>query len=432
MKGGIKAIFFIGIFAMPYLECHAAQAGQQKQGAPTYTLQEYNAYNASIAPKDPEQKIKNLDQFQKLYPHSTLLRYADQEYLAAYTQLRNYPRMIEYADKTLSYENQLNAVQKLQAISARTTAFLYSYDEKAESTDPGLPKARDAAKEGLALLDKIARPATEPQEQFDQKKRMARAFYETAIGMASLALKDNPAAVSAFEAAYTDNPDDATTVYRLGIAYLKLAPPNYMDGFWSLARVVALKGPMQTQAKAYLRAQIQNYQQCGCDSLTDSQVDELIAEAAKTPKRPDGYTIPSAQDLQKIRESSGLILDELKTGGDRTKQVWRSICGLEFPDVGVKVIDAQTVGDKVELKVFRAPTEKEMEAATLPNMEVEVVGQPDAERLKKDEWVRFSGTLTKFQQEPFLLTWTNAKINPEDIPQEKASVTRKPTHKHPK
>jgi hypothetical protein len=164
----------------------------------------------------------------------------------------------------------------------------------------------------------------------------------------------------------------------------------------------------------------------------ESQVDNLIAEAAKSPKRLDNYNIPSSQDLQKARESSGLILDELKAGGDRTNLVWLSICGLGFSDVGVKVIDAQTVGDKVELKVFRAPTEKEMEAATEPNMEVEVVGEPDAQRLKKDDWVRFSGTLTKFQAEPFMLTWTDAKINAEDIPREKASVTRKPIHKRPK
>jgi hypothetical protein len=404
------------------------QSNRQGQEKTPYTLQEYNAYNASIAATNPEQRVKNLDQFQKWYPNSSLLRYADQVYLAAYSQLKNYAKMIEYADKVLSFGDQLDAAQRLQAISARTTAFLYLLDNKAEFSDASLARAGDTAKKGLVLLDKVAKPAGESQEQFDQKKKIARAFFETATGLASLSLKDDSGAVSAFEAAYADNPEDATTAYRLGIAYLRLNPPKYQEGFWSLARVVALKGAAQTAARKYLRSEVARYQQCSCDSLIDSQVDELIAEAAKSPKRPDNYAVPSAEDLQKVRESSGLILDELKAGGDRTKMVWRSICGLEFPEVGVKVIDAQTVGDKVELKVFRAPTEKEMEAAREPNMEVEIVGQSEAQRLKKDDWVRFSATLTNFQKDPFMLSWTNGKINSEDLPQEKAA-TRKPIHK---
>jgi hypothetical protein len=408
------------------------QSRNESQEKTPYTIQEYNAYTDSIAAKDPAERIKNLDQFQKWYPHSALIRYVDQAYLSAYSELKNYPKMIEYADKTLSFSDRLDNSQKLQAMSARTTAFLNSYDEKASSADPNLVKARDTAKEGLALLEKVPRPAAETQEQFDQKKRAVHAFFQTAVGLASFSLKDEPAAVSAFATAYMDNPQDATTAYRLGIAYFRLSPPDYMDGFWALARVVALKGAMQSQALNYLKSQIQRYQQCSCDSLIESQANDLVAEATKSPIRPDSYVVPSAEDLQKVRESSGLILDELKTGGDRTKLVWRSICGLEFPEVGVKVLDIQIVGDKVELKVFRAPTEKEMEAASEPNMEVEIVGQPDAERLKKDDWIRFSGTLSKFQPEPFLLTWTNAKVDPEDIPQEKASVIRKPIHKRPK
>lgn len=432
MGNQLKYTVFILVLAGTHSAFGNPQSNRQGQEKTPYTVEEYNAYNASIASKDPAQRIKNLDQFQKRYSNSSLLRYADQAYLAAYSELKNYPKVIEYADKTLSFGDQLDTAQKLQAISARTTAFLNSFDEKTAATDPGLIKARDVAKQGLALLGKIPKPVTDTQEQFDQKKKIARAFFQTAVGLASFSLKDDPAAVSAFGAAYTDNPEDATTAYRLGIAYLRLNPPNYMDGFWSLSRAATLKGSMQAQARSYLRNRVERYQQCSCDSLVDAQVDDIIAEAAKSPNRPENYTIPSSDDLQKVRESSGLILDELKLGGDRTKLVWRSICGLEFPEVGVKVLDAQMVGDKVELKVFRAPTEKEMDAATEPNMEVEVVGQPDAQRLKKDDWIRFSGTLTKFQAEPFLLTWTNAKINAEDIPLEKASVMRKPIHKREK
>jgi hypothetical protein len=102
--------------------------------------------------------------------------------------------------------------------------------------------------------------------------------------------------------------------------------------------------------------------------------------------------------------------------------MWMATCGLEYPDVAVRVMEVTPGdGDKVTLKVFRAATEEEMQAATAPNMEVHVMGQPDAKRIQKDDYVRFTGTLTAYSQSPFLLTWDNAKVNADDIAPEKAA-----------
>jgi hypothetical protein len=51
-----------------------------------------------------------------------------------------------------------------------------------------------------------------------------------------------------------------------------------------------------------------------------------------------------------------------------------------------------------------------MQAAIAPNMEIHLVGQPDAKRIQKDDYVRFTGTLTGYTQSPFLLTWDAAKV----------------------
>ena len=77
------------------------------------------------------------------------------------------------------------------------------------------------------------------------------------------------------------------------------------------------------------------------------------------------------------------------------------------------------------LKVFRGATPEEIEAATEPNMQVKIVGQPEAKRLEKDAVVRFTGTLVGYTQNPFMLTWDKAKINPEDLPEEKAGPAKK-------
>jgi hypothetical protein len=77
--------------------------------------------------------------------------------------------------------------------------------------------------------------------------------------------------------------------------------------------------------------------------------------------------------------------------------------------------------DSFTLKVFRPAAAdadaaaKEMDAATMPNMEVHIAGQPDVKRLMKDDAVRFTGTLKDYQQSPFMLVWDNGKVNPEDL-----------------
>ena len=110
--------------------------------------------------------------------------------------------------------------------------------------------------------------------------------------------------------------------------------------------------------------------------------------------------------------------------------MWLATCGLEYPDVGVRVMDITPGdGDNFTLEVFARQTtpQEEMEAATAPNMEVHIVGQPDVKRIMKDDVVRFTGTLSAYTQNPFLLTWDNAKVNPEDLePDKPAGGAKKP------
>ena len=113
------------------------------------------------------------------------------------------------------------------------------------------------------------------------------------------------------------------------------------------------------------------------------------------------------------RDDTNNFLPWLKEGGTHGNTMWLATCGLEFPDVAVRVMEIVPgdAPDKTTLRVFRAPTAEEMKAATAPNMEVHVVGQPDVRKLHKDDLLRFTGTLNGYQPEPFLLTWDDAKIN---------------------
>jgi tetratricopeptide (TPR) repeat protein len=403
----------------------AAAAPQQ---APTYTMAEYNAYQAAANEKNAQQRIALLEDFVAKYPKSTLLPYVYRNYYLTYYELKNYPKTVEYVDKQLaSSGDKLDNLSHLEALTARAQAFFLGSNQKALNTPEQLNKARAAAAEGLTVLGQWTKPDTMNDQQYAQQKKSLTVLFNSIAGITSTQLKDYKAAVDSFKEALAVDPTDALNNYRLGVAYLQQEPAQYMDGFWALARAINLKVPGETQVRDYLRKQMLRYQQTGCDKLLNDQMNELIGLAANSAERPATYKIPSGAELQKAREETTNFIVDLKAGGDKAKLLWLAVCGLEFPEVGGKVIEAPSSSDSVVLKLFFAPTEQEIEAGTVPNMEVKVEGQPEVKRLQAGDGVRFSGTLVGYDPEPFMLHWEKAKVNPEDIPAEKGQ----PAKKHP-
>jgi hypothetical protein len=186
-----------------------------------------------------------------------------------------------------------------------------------------------------------------------------------------------------------------------------------------------------------LRKLIANYQGGAvCDSLTDAELNELLQLAGSAPERPASYTIASSADLDAARKDMTIasVFKDLKTGGDKAKVTWLASCGLEFPDVPGKLLEV-TPGTDIVLKIAFVTSDAEFQAATAANMDVKVIGQPEAARLEKDNPVRFTGTLGAYDPDPaFMLHWDKAKVNAEDIPKEKAAPkkpVRRPAKKKP-
>jgi len=414
----------------------AAQTQQQDSTKQPYTLAEYNAFQSANAETKPDARIKLLDDFVAKYPNSALMQYVYALYYPAYSSLKNYSKALEYVDKLIALGDKADALARLQAIQARVQLFPFAYNAKAPDAHDQLVKERDAALLGIKLLDELKKPkdATQTDEQFAESKKPAVALFETAAAYADQQLKDYAAAVEAYRAALAIKSDDALSWYRLGVSYLEMKPTQYLDGFWALAKAIDLKIQNDAQIKDYLRRQILAYEQPGCDSLVDAQLNELLQLAAGATQRPATYTIPSADDLNKIRQSSNIltVLTDLKAGGDKARMTWLAICGAEFPEVVGKVIDVKPAADNVELLLYTGATPEEIEAATTPNLDVKVVGQPEAARIQKGDGVRFSGTLASYDPDPaFMLHWDKAKVNAEDIPAEKAAPGKRTPHKVP-
>ncbi len=416
-------------------EAQAAQAAQDQQ-KPTYTIPEYNAFQAARAETNPQNRLKLLDDFVSKFPNSTLMVYVDQLYLSTYNDLKNYPKVIETADKIIAIGDKVDAATRLQALQSRVQVFSVAYNPKAPDAHDQLVKERDAAKQGADLLAKYPKPAnsTMTDEQFAEQKKPGIAFFNAAAGFAELQLKDYAAAVDDFKAALANNPTDAVTAYRLGLAYLGMNPPQYINGFWALARSINLKVPDADKIKDYLRKAILAYEQPGCDSSVDDQLNELLTLAGTTGDRPATYTIASATDLQKIAQGSTIltVITDLSAGGDKAKQTWLAICGAQFPGVVGKIIDVKQGEGFVDFMVFTGANEDEVEKATTANMDVKVwtapppagtpnatqeTPQPDVVRLQKDDGIRFSGAIVSYDPSPFMLHWDQVKVDPTTIPE---------------
>ena len=401
----------------------SAWAAPQEKG---YTRAEYDDYNACRAEKNPQQRAKCLDGFVAKYPSSTLLPFAYRDYYLAYNELKSYPQVIEYADREVTSTDKLDAGTKLEALYLRALAFNNSFNEKAAESKQQATRARQAALEGLKALDQLQKPEGMTDEKFEENKKGPKVLFNYTAGYAALQMKDYKGAIDTFKAALAIDPTAAVTYFRLGVAYLQMDPPQYMDGFWALARSVALKGPGEAQVRAYLRNQLLRYQQTSCEKLLDGQMNELINLATNSPERPATYDFPSAAELQKARDATTNFIADLRAGGDKSKLIWLATCGLEFPEVVGKVIGVDT-NASVVLKLFTGATPEETEAGTTANMEVRLEGQPEAKRVHAGDPVRFSGTLAGYDPDPFMLHWEKAKVNPEDIPEARPAPGKAPS-----
>jgi len=422
MCGILAASSGIASFCAPV----AAAQDAQPQSKVEYTIPEYNAFTAARTEKDPQARVKLLDEFVAKFPNSTLNSYIYQLYYSTYNDLKNYQKTIDYVDRLVALGDKIDAGTRLQALYTRTLVFNYVASDK--SPENVLKKELAAAEQGLTILGSLPKPANMTDDQFAEQKKGPTVLFNYTAGLCSYGLKDYSGAISHFKIAGALSPDDGQTSYHLGLSYISSNPPQWLDGFWAVARAIDLRVNGADQIKAYLRKQIGNYEQPNCDNLVDAQLDELLQLAANSPNRPDTWSIPSAADLAKIAGSSTIVtvISDLKAGGDKAKMTWLAICGAEFPEVVGKVIDvaAGATPDTVELHVYTGATPEEMQSATTSNMDVKVVGQPEASRLLKDDAARFSGTLSGYDPDPaFMLHWDKGKVNAEDIPAEKAKHT---------
>ena len=413
----------------PAQDAAAAGGAQQK-----YTMAEYNSYQAAAAEKNPPAQIKLLDDFVAKYPASQLLNYIYPLYYNNYFGQKNYPKAIEYADKLIAMGDKVSPGDLYSAYYIRAAAY-----NNIQSPDPETSKAaRTAALAALKVVDQIPKPDTEDAAKFAQEKKTSILLFNGTAANAAMAAKDYKGAIESYKAVLAIAPDDLVSNYKLGQAYMAVAPPQPLDALWYFARAATSKSANEQQSKSvksYIRKVIANYQGgTVCDALTDAEMNELLQLAPNSVDRPASYKLVSSADLDAARKDMTIatVVTDLKAGGDKAKLTWTAACGLEFPDVPGKLIEITAGTDTTELKTAFVTSDAEFEAATTPNMDVIIkkTDQPEAAKLEKGNPVRFTGTLETYDPDPaFMLHWDKAKVNAEDLP--KAGPAKKPAPKKP-
>lgn len=433
---GLAVLAVIAALCLTASNAYAQAPAGQEAAKPQYTMAEYNAFTAAQATKDPTQQIKQLDDFVAKYPNSALLVYVYPLYYNAYSQLKNWPKVAEYADKLLALSpDKVDAPTRYSAYFARAFAYTNMPQPKGEpdaAAKDQAAKACESAKAGLKTLNELKKPDNMSEEDFNKQKIQPLTVFNYTIATCSMVQKDYQPAIDAYKAMLALNPDDAITDFKLGQAYMAMNPPQQMDAFWYFGRAVTAKNANQqqsTQVKTYLRKLIANYQGGNvCDSLTDAELNELLQLAGSSAERPATYKLSPSADLDAARKDMTIasVIADLKAGGDKAKITWLASCGLEFPDVPGKLIEITPGTDSVQLKVAFVTSDAEFDAKTTPDMDVKIVGQPEAAKLEKDNPVRFTATLSAYDPDPnFMLHWDKGKVNAEDIPKEKDKKTTK-------
>ena len=418
---GIGGVVFAGVLGaavamtagISWTTAHARQTQQQTP----YTTEEYNAFNKAHTETDQQQKIKLLDDFAAKYPNSALNPYIYNDYVQAYTALKDFPNEIKYIDKLLTLPN-LDANSMFQARAARAQAFLQCVSLPQCSSPEALKAETDSAQQALNDLPKVQKPANMADDQFSTVKKQFTGILSQAIATAAYTAKDWAAAATAYKNLIALDPNDGSNWVRYGTSLLQENPPQTLDGMWALAHAISvLKPPADAQVKTYLKGQIARYQQVGCDNLVDEELTQMVTLASTTTERPGTFTLPTNDDLTKARNDTANFIPSLRAGGDQGKTMWLATCGLEFPEVVAKVISVDAPADNnITLHLCTGATPDETENCKTPDMEVKITDQPDAKRVQPDDGLRFDATLVGYDQNPFMLHWEKGKVNPEDIP----------------
>jgi tetratricopeptide (TPR) repeat protein len=400
------------------------QAAQAK-AAQWKSRDEYDAFMAMANEKDPNKKITLAEAFMQKFANSDFKSEAYRHEMTAYFQLGDSAKATDAAKKVLELDPD-----NLDALALLSYVFPFVFDPKDPDATSKLSRADSDAKHGLEILGKLQKPDNLNDEQFARLVKPKRAVFNDAAGFVALQRKDYGAAITAFKAAADDNPSDVYTFYRLGLAYLSSAPPDYDHGVWYIARAVSLANaatppnPAGAKIGEFLKRAYVNYHG------NDQELENIIKQAAGAVHPPEGFKVAPMETPKPTGDPNvdnfNQLSYQLKLGGEKAQKTWDAIKGQPLGLGGsIGSVEPGKEPGTFSVHIDILPQTK----ATQGAYDIELIDstQPKVKNLSKGDLVRFQGTIDSYTATPsFFFTVKGTIVDPDPLPEEPKAKPKPP------
>ncbi|MGB2677589.1 MAG: hypothetical protein WAN12_10960 [Candidatus Acidiferrum sp.] len=196
--------FFPLLVILAYAICSSSARAQTKsplippcKGEVKYSVTDGGPYNELIHESDPNRRLALLDDFVSQHkPSPAMLVYIYPLYSRSYSEVKNFPMVIEYTDKLLALGDKVGASERYAALREWAAAY-----NSMDSVDATLAeKALMRTGEGIEAVGKIDKPESVDANTFELQKRIATIYFHATAGAAAIKLKNFPAAHDSFKA----------------------------------------------------------------------------------------------------------------------------------------------------------------------------------------------------------------------------------------
>ena len=193
----------------------AAAAPQGKRPPQAKTQPEYEAYKAAVALTDPAGVEKAANDFAAKFPDSELRETLYKAAMQKYQQENNADKMLEMAQKSLSYDpdDPEALVGAAQVIAERTRDTDLDKDQR-------LAEAKKNAERALTTIDTDLPTTGYPPEKLDQYRRFLKSEAYAVLGTLASNAKNWPDAEANLHKSIDAFPEqvDSVAVLRLAVA----------------------------------------------------------------------------------------------------------------------------------------------------------------------------------------------------------------------
>ncbi len=205
---------------------------------------EYTLFSTGYQTRNPAARAALLERFAAAFPGSPYTANAQTLIAAAYQEAQNYPKMLDYAQKTLAGDpNNLGMLLLLSDY----------FSERGEQLD----KAEEYAKKALDLLAAAKKPegAGLAEDQWAKQVALQKGLAWTSLGQIYIHRRRDAQAVEAFRTAApllkSDQVTYARNQYRMGFALLNLK--RVAEARAALTEAASINSPYRALAQEKLK-----------------------------------------------------------------------------------------------------------------------------------------------------------------------------------